>query len=147
MNDSTSTSWHGTMAAGSEHLQIQEWRRTGLSSLFADIRVIVQVDQRRQGFLSTCGREKNTHLTGAQSLVAWERICSSAPKRSKGSRRHQRRHVRSSYEPYFFNKEITFFSHNKSANNTFSYGFSVKRTGPMTFWRFKWCACVRLLCR
>jgi hypothetical protein len=39
-------------------------------------------------------------------------------------------YVRLSYKLYFFSKQIVFFSHNKSANNTFSHGFSAKRTWP-----------------
>jgi hypothetical protein len=34
--------------------------------------------------------------------------------------------VRLSYKPYFFNQRTIFFSHNKSANNTFSHDFSTK---------------------
>jgi hypothetical protein len=34
-----------------------------------------------------------------------------------------------SYKPYFFSHRTVFFSHNKSANSTFSHGFSAKRTG------------------
>jgi hypothetical protein len=36
--------------------------------------------------------------------------------------------VRLSYKPYFFSERTMFFSHNKSANSTFSHGLSVKRT-------------------
>ena len=38
--------------------------------------------------------------------------------------------VRLAYQPYFFNEVTVFSSHNKSANNTFSHGFSAKRTRP-----------------
>ena len=38
-----------------------------------------------------------------------------------------------SYETYFFSERILFFSHNKSANSTFSHGLSAKRTGPCYF--------------
>ena len=38
------------------------------------------------------------------------------------------RHVRLAYKPYFFSQRIVFFSHNKSANNTFGHGLSTKRT-------------------
>ena len=34
--------------------------------------------------------------------------------------------VRLSYEPYYFSERTVFFSHNKSANSTFSHGFSAK---------------------
>ena len=37
--------------------------------------------------------------------------------------------VRLAYNPYFFSERIVFFSHNKSANSTFSHGLSAKRTG------------------
>jgi hypothetical protein len=37
--------------------------------------------------------------------------------------------VRLTYQPYFFSEGTVFFSHNKSANNTFQPGFSAKRTG------------------
>jgi hypothetical protein len=43
-------------------------------------------------------------------------------------------HVRLSYNPYFqfvFLAKIIFFSHNKSANSTFSHAFSGKRTGSI----------------
>ena len=33
-----------------------------------------------------------------------------------------------SYEPYYFSERTVFFSHNKSANSTFSHDFSAKRT-------------------
>jgi len=36
-----------------------------------------------------------------------------------------------SYEPYYFSERIVSFSHNESANSTFSHGFSVKQTGPV----------------
>ena len=35
------------------------------------------------------------------------------------------------YEPYHFSERTMFFSHNKSANSTFSHGFSAKRTEPV----------------
>ena len=35
------------------------------------------------------------------------------------------------YKPYFFSQRIIFFSHNKSANSTFSHDLSVKRTGQI----------------
>jgi len=38
--------------------------------------------------------------------------------------------VRLFYELYYFSKRTVFFSHNKSANNTVSHGFSANRTGP-----------------
>jgi len=38
--------------------------------------------------------------------------------------------VRLSYEPYYFSERTVFFSHNKSANSTFSHGFSAKQTEP-----------------
>ena len=38
------------------------------------------------------------------------------------------RPVRLAYKLYFFSQRIIFFSHNKSANNIFSYGLSAKRT-------------------
>ena len=41
------------------------------------------------------------------------------------------RPVRLAYKPYFFGQQTLFFSHNKSANNTFSHGLSVNRTGHM----------------
>jgi hypothetical protein len=34
---------------------------------------------------------------------------------------------------YFFSERTMFFSHNKSANITFSYGLSAKRTEPSCF--------------
>jgi len=37
------------------------------------------------------------------------------------------RPVRSAYKPYFFSLQVIFFSHNKSANSTFSHGLSAKR--------------------
>ena len=40
-----------------------------------------------------------------------------------------KRPVRLVYKPYFFSQRTIFFSHNKSANGTFSYGLSAKRTG------------------
>ena len=40
-----------------------------------------------------------------------------------------KRHVRLAYKPYFFSQRIIFFSHNKSANSTFSHDLSAKRTG------------------
>ena len=40
--------------------------------------------------------------------------------------------VRLAYKPYFFRQRTLFFSHNKSANNTFSHGLSAKRTGHMS---------------
>ena len=43
------------------------------------------------------------------------------------TRAHIYRPVRLSYKPYFFSQRTIFFSHNKSANNTFSHGLSVKR--------------------
>ena len=33
------------------------------------------------------------------------------------------------YKPYFFSQRTIFFSHNKSANSTFSHGLSTKQTG------------------
>jgi hypothetical protein len=36
--------------------------------------------------------------------------------------------VRLSYKPYFFQPSNIVFSHNKSANSTFSHGFLAKRT-------------------
>jgi len=36
------------------------------------------------------------------------------------------------YKPYFFSQRILFFSHNKSANSTFSHGLSTKRTGHLS---------------
>jgi len=38
------------------------------------------------------------------------------------------RPVRLAYNPYFFSQRTVFFSHNKSANGTFSHGLSAKRT-------------------
>jgi len=38
--------------------------------------------------------------------------------------------ARLSYEPYYFSERTIFFSHNKSANSTFSHGFSAKQTRP-----------------
>ena len=38
--------------------------------------------------------------------------------------------VRLSYESYYFSERTVFFSHDKSANNTFRHGFSAKRTWP-----------------
>ena len=35
------------------------------------------------------------------------------------------------YKPYFFSQLTVFFSHNKSANGTFSHGLSAKRTGQI----------------
>ena len=43
------------------------------------------------------------------------------------------RPVRLGYKSYFFNQRIVFFSHNKSANGTFSHGLSTKRTGHLFF--------------
>jgi hypothetical protein len=40
----------------------------------------------------------------------------------------------STYPSYFFSEEIMFFSHNKSANNTFNHGFSAKQTGDGRAW-------------
>ena len=37
--------------------------------------------------------------------------------------------VRLAYKSYFFSQRTIFFSHNKSANSTFSHGLSAKRTG------------------
>ena len=39
------------------------------------------------------------------------------------------RPVHLAYKPYFFSQRTVFFSHNKSANSTFSHGLSAKRTG------------------
>ena len=39
------------------------------------------------------------------------------------------RPVHLAYKSYFFSQRIIFFSHNKSANSTFSHGLSAKRTG------------------
>ena len=39
------------------------------------------------------------------------------------------RPIRLAYKPYFFSQRTVFFSHNKSANSTFSHGLSAKRTG------------------
>ena len=39
------------------------------------------------------------------------------------------RPVRLAYKPYFFSQRTIFFSHNKSANSTFSHDLSAKRTG------------------
>ena len=41
--------------------------------------------------------------------------------------------VRLSCEPYCFSEGKVFFSHNKSANSTFSHGFSAKRKGPLCY--------------
>jgi len=38
------------------------------------------------------------------------------------------RPIRLTYKPYLFSQRIVFFSHNKSANGTFSPGLSAKRT-------------------
>jgi hypothetical protein len=40
------------------------------------------------------------------------------------------------YKPYFFNERTMFFSHNKSANSTFSHNLSAKRTDG----KQRWCA-------
>ena len=46
------------------------------------------------------------------------------------------RPVRLAYKPYFFSQRTIFFSHNKSANSTFSHGLSAKRIGPVEgIWR------------
>ena len=42
------------------------------------------------------------------------------------------RPVRLTYKPYFFNRRTVFFSHNKSANSTFSHGLSAKRTEQLS---------------
>jgi len=39
------------------------------------------------------------------------------------------RPVRLAYKLYFFSQRTIFFSHNKSANNTFNHGLSAKRAG------------------
>ena len=36
--------------------------------------------------------------------------------------------IRLAYKSYFFSQRTIFFSHNKSANSTFSHGLSAKRT-------------------
>ena len=41
------------------------------------------------------------------------------------------RPVRLAYKPYFFSQRTVFFSHNKSANSTFSHGLSAKRIGRL----------------
>jgi len=41
--------------------------------------------------------------------------------------------LRLAYKPYFFSQRTVFFSHNKSANSTFSHGLSAKRTGHFAF--------------
>ena len=43
------------------------------------------------------------------------------------------RPARLAYKPYFFSQLTVFFSHNKSANNTFSHGLSAKRTGQLVW--------------
>ena len=40
-----------------------------------------------------------------------------------------KRHVRLAYKPFFFSQRTIFFSHNKSANSTFSLGLPAERTG------------------
>jgi hypothetical protein len=44
------------------------------------------------------------------------------------------RHVHLSYKLYFFSQRTGFFSHNKSANSSFSHDFSVRRTRPLDSW-------------
>ena len=44
--------------------------------------------------------------------------------------------VRLAYKLYFFSQRIVFFSHNKSANDTFSYGLSAKRIGQCLLTNF-----------
>ena len=41
--------------------------------------------------------------------------------------------VRLAYKPYLFSQRTIFFSHNKSANSSFSHGLSAKRTGHIWF--------------
>ena len=46
--------------------------------------------------------------------------------------------VRLAYQSYFFSEITVFSSHNKSTNNTFQHGFSVKRTGPISWIHDAW---------
>jgi hypothetical protein len=52
-----------------------------------------------------------------------------APYVTISSRKLSWRHIRLVYKPYFSSQQTVFFSHNKSANDTFNHGFSAKRTG------------------
>ena len=60
--------------------------------------------------------------------------------RQKGAQEHCRKgktdrwnnhYVRLAYKLYFFSQRTIFFSHNKSANSTFSHDLSAKRTGQI----------------
>ena len=52
-------------------------------------------------------------------------LTSASGKRSGGTVTNKRP-VRLAYKPYFFSQQTIFFSHNKSANSTFSHGLSAK---------------------
>ena len=68
-------------------------------------------------------RVKETLRAHAAASVSWQHGPASGTPNAD--------HLRVSYEPYYFNERILFFSYNKLANSTFSRGFSVKRTEPL----------------